>query len=234
MLYYVIIILLSVVRYVIVMTELDDIKEQSLNNYRLAVKEIIKNNTTSLLEDDIMSLIRKPPLDSMDVIKNKFLTLAKREDVVLNTQYLDKMLEDYREKISKDFSFIKECRINDLSKDVMVFVPKKQFDTMKITKKQLNLVNKKINSILKEKIVEIVNIFIIDNIKDVFGDNVDDLKYSKINKELIKYFKSVYPKEILENINLKLLVKDTTLINGVREQSERYIFTETNSRINDL
>ena len=216
------------------MTELDDIKKQSLNNYRLAVKEIIKNNTISLLEDDIMSLIKKPPLDSMDVIKNKFLTVAKRENVVLNTVYLDKMLEDYRDKISKDFLFIKECRIGDLSKDVMDFVPKKQFDTMKITKKQLTLINKKINSILKEKIVDVVNIFIIDNIKDVFSSEIDDVKYQKIYKELVRYFKSNYPKELLENINLKLLVKDTTLINGVREQSERYIFTETNSRINDL
>lgn len=216
------------------MTELDDIKEQSLNNYRLAVKEIIKNNTTSLLEDDIMSLIKKPPLDSMDVIKNKFLTVAKRENIVLNTIYLDKVIEEYREKIGKDLLFIKKCRIDNLSKDVMNFVPKKQFDTMRITKKQLTDINKKINSILKEKIIDVVNIFIIDNIKDVFGDNIDDLKYQKINKELEKYFKSVYPKQLLENINLKLLVKDTTLINGVREQSERYIFTETNSRINDL
>ena len=33
---------------------------------------------------------------------------------------------------------------------------------------------------------------------------------------------------------MKILVKDTTLINGVKEQGERYIFTKTNSRIKDL
>ena len=34
-----------------------------------------------------------------------------------------------------------------------------------------------------------------------------------------------------ENIDIKILVKDTTLINGVKEQSERYLFTLENSRL---
>ena len=40
-----------------------------------------------------------------------------------------------------------------------------------------------------------------------------------------------YPKQILENIELKILVKDTTLINGIKEQGERYLFTNNNSYI---
>jgi hypothetical protein len=34
-------------------------------------------------------------------------------------------------------------------------------------------------------------------------------------------------------VDIKILVKDTTLINGVKEQSERYIFTLENSRLYD-
>ena len=50
----------------------------------------------------------------------------------------------------------------------------------------------------------------------------------------LKYFRITYQKQFMENINLKILVKDTTLINGVKEQGERYIFTKMNSRINNL
>ena len=40
---------------------------------------------------------------------------------------------------------------------------------------------------------------------------------------------------MLENIDIKILVKDTTLINGAKEQAERYLFTLNNSRLlNDL
>ncbi len=215
------------------MSELDEIKEQSLNNYKLAVQEIINNNTLSLLEDDIMSLLKKPPLDSMDIIKNKFLLVAKRENIILNTVNLDKKLEIYRERINKDIIFIKNIRIDMLSKTVSNFNPKKEFDTIKITKKDLSSVNKKINSQLKEKIKININRFIIDEIINIYN-GINNIQYNKIYNELSKYFRTVYQKQLVENINIKILVKDTTLINGVKEQGERYIFTKTNSRINDL
>ena len=48
-----------------------EILEQHITSYKNAIIEIIKNNTNSLVDDDIMSLIRKPPLDSMDLIQSK-------------------------------------------------------------------------------------------------------------------------------------------------------------------
>ena len=68
-------------------------KEQHFNNYKLAILETIKNNTNVLIDEDMMSLIKKPPLDSMDVIKTKFLDLAKKNKIVLNTEKLDKMMD---------------------------------------------------------------------------------------------------------------------------------------------
>ena len=38
-------------------------------------------------------------------------------------------------------------------------------------------------------------------------------------------------RQLFENIDIKILIKDTTLINIVKEQTERYLFTLNNSRI---
>ena len=47
--------------------------------------------------------------------------------------------------------------------------------------------------------------------------------------EFTKYIKKKYFKQLLESIELKVLVKDTTLFNGIREQSERYLFVNSKS-----
>ena len=59
-----------------------DIRNQHIVNYKNTIIEVIKNNTNSLVDDDIMSLIRKPPLDSMDLIQSKFLSMAKKNKIV--------------------------------------------------------------------------------------------------------------------------------------------------------
>ena len=73
--------------------EKEKIKLQHIESYKKAIIETIKNNTNSLIDDDIMSLIKKPPLDSMDQIKSKFLDLAKknnvRQEIVTNAILLD-------------------------------------------------------------------------------------------------------------------------------------------------
>ena len=43
--------------------------------------------------------------------------------------------------------------------------------------------------------------------------------------------KKKYFKQLLESIELKVLVKDTTLFNGIKEQSERYLFVNRKSYI---
>ena len=62
-------------------------------NYLQAVKELIENNTTALIQDDIMPLFNKPPLDSMDLIRSKFLSLAKEQKIVIDSQKPCKRLE---------------------------------------------------------------------------------------------------------------------------------------------
>ena len=95
-----------------------DIKDQHIVNYKNTIIEVIKNNTNSLVDDDIMSLIRKPPLDSMDLIQSKFLSMAKKNKIVLNSEELNEKIDKYRKDILKLSKELKEIRINELSDKV--------------------------------------------------------------------------------------------------------------------
>ena len=60
-----------------------EFKKQHIETYKNAVRENILNNTNVLVDEDIMSLLKKPPLDSMDFIKSKFLDLAKKMGAII-------------------------------------------------------------------------------------------------------------------------------------------------------
>ena len=62
---------------------IEELKKNHIKNYKNALIENVKNNTNVLVDEDIMSLLKKPPLDSMDVIKSKFLDLAKKNKIIL-------------------------------------------------------------------------------------------------------------------------------------------------------
>lgn len=216
------------------MTELDILKEQHVKNYKNAVLEIIKNNTNSLVDDDIMSLINKPPLDSMDVLKGKCLSIAKGANIVVNTDDMNRIIDFYRQEIQKEIGFMKKIRIYELSKNVNNFQEQDHYEVIRITKKQLSEINKKINSQLKKMLEKQIEKLLIDQIDAIFVGDLSEGQIKEISRELTKFFKTNYKKQLIENINLKILVKDTTLISGVKEQGERYIFTKTNSRIHQI
>ena len=44
----------------------EELERQHLETYKFAVLELISNNTKILLTEDITSLLKQPPLDSMD------------------------------------------------------------------------------------------------------------------------------------------------------------------------
>lgn len=216
------------------MSEFDMIREQHLNNYKNAVLEIIKNNTNSLIDDDIMLLIKEPPLDSMDIIKSKFLSVAKNKKIVVKTDEMNKIVEAYRESIKVELTFFRQLRIEELSKSISSFRGEKDYEVIKITKKQLSDLNKKVNTRLKKTLGDFIEKLLISKLDQIFISESHDDKTKEVCRELSKYFKSNYKKQLIENINFKILVKDTTLINGVKEQGERYIFTKNHSRINQI
>ena len=207
------------------------LKEQHIESYKNAILENIKNNTNVLVDEDIMSLTRKPPLDSMDLIKSKFLDLAKKNKIILNIEQLDIILDAYRIKNEKYFEKIKEIRIDELSNKVKSLEILKDSEVIKINKKDFISVNKEIKKLIKNQLKESFENEVLKKMENIFINDTNEDIRSKIVSEVSKYVKGSYQKQLLDNIDFKILVKDTTLINGTKEQSERYLFTLNNSRL---
>ncbi len=208
----------------------NDLLKQHEENYRKAVIENIKNNTDVLVDQDIVSLLKKPPLDSMDLIRTKFLDLAKKNKIVLNTEELSLLLDNYRKYLLDCCSDIKNIRILELSSKI----EKEKItdkDIIKINKTDFNNINKKIKSLLKKKLLDGYNNCILKDVDSIFMESVDDSLKTKIIDDITKYIKGSYQRQLLENCDIKIMVKDTTLINGTKEQGERYLFTLNNSRL---
>ena len=210
---------------------LEDLKKQHIDNYKQAIIEIIHNNTDVLVDEDIMSLLRKPPLDSMDLIKSKYLDLAKKNKVILDIVKLDDLLFGYRELIIRRCEKIKELRVSYLENVVTQIQFSKNTDVIKFNKKDFNEINKKLKKYIKEQLQDAIECMIIKKVDEVFSSEVDSVIRKKISDELIKFVKGSYQKQLLENIDFKILVKDTILVNSTKEHGERYLFTLSNSRL---
>ena len=210
---------------------LDELKKQHLENYKKAIIELIKNNTKVLYEDDINSLIKKPPLDSMDIIKTTFLDLAKKNGIVLNTDNLTAIIDDYREQLVNFNNDLKQERINYLVGIVSKYELVNDLDVIKFNKKDFVEINKLLKKKTKTEYANIINKKIVNNVNNVFTNEVPENIRNKVISDLEKFLMVKYHKQLLESIDFKVLVKDTTLINLIREQGERYIFTKKNSYI---
>lgn len=207
----------------------EDFKKKHFENYQNAVIEILKNNTTSLFDDDILSLLKKPPLDSMDIIKCKFLDIAKRHKIIIQSESLDNMLESYRLDIISFLPSWEKIRIDDLMKIVTSFSPKKESDVIKFNKKDFIPLNRKLKKDMKMKVKEVIDKNIVNNVNQLFTEDLNEKTITTVSTEMIKFVQNTYVKQLLEGIDFKIIVKDTTLMNGVREQGERYLFTKMNS-----
>lgn len=215
------------------MTEetIENFRKKHFENYKNAVLETLKNNTTALFMDDILSLLQKPPLDSMDIIKCKFLDLAKKYNTIIQSETLNRLLEEYRNDIISYISEWEAIRIKELKAIIEKFVPKKETDVIKFNKKDFTPLNRKLKKKMKADIMVILNKKIVNNVNSLFTDDLDEKIEKNLSTEMIKFIQTTYIKQLLENIDFKIIVKDTTLINGVREQGERFIFTKMNSHL---
>ena len=121
-----------------------EFKKQHIETYKNAVRENILNNTNVLVDEDIMSLLKKPPLDSMDFIKCKFLDLAKKNKIVLNTEELSKILDNYRKYLLKSLSEIKKLRVDSLTEIIGKVDFSKDSDVIIVKRGDFNNINKEI------------------------------------------------------------------------------------------
>lgn len=215
--------------------ELKKFREQHKQSYKNALLDNIRNNTDVLVDQDITSLLKKPPLDSMDLIKSKFLDLAKKNKIVLNTEELTNMIDEYHNFMLTCCVEIKDIRFKELSSKVKKAELKKDNDTIKLLKKDFNNINKEIRKIIKDKLAKGYNDYIMKNIDSLFSSDVNDGIKKKVIDSISTYVNGSYQRQLLDSFDMKILVKDTTLINSVNEQCSRYIFTLNNSRLlNDI
>ena len=206
------------------------IRNQHLDSYRNAVLEIISNNT-SVLMDDISSLFLKPPLDSMDSILNKFLSEAKRNGLVLDTDGLSNLLDQYRNSMRECFPKIESLRVNTLSSKIKHFDFIEDSDVFILYKKDFTSLDRDIKKILKEQLEFSFENVLLKNISIIFQESVSEEIQNKLIEDFTKFMKKNYQKQIMESFDIKVFVKDTTLMNSIKEQSEHYLFTINNSRL---
>ena len=181
------------------------------------------------MEDDLLPLFKKPPLETMDNIKQKMLSLGKHYHVIINTEQLDKSLEIYRNSMQKKIRSLKKYREDYLIKDIRQKAKDTKDGTFKILKKDLASLDRNLKKEIKVEIESDMQ-KLIDNIPNFFQTNeIAD----KLQKDATKYFKTTYPRNLMETVDMKVIVKNTILINGVNEQTEHFIFAKQNSHLFD-
>lgn len=215
------------------MIGVEELERQHLETYKNAILELIRNNTEILITEDIISLLRQPPLDSMDSVKTRLFNLSKRLGIVLDKEVVDSLLNEYRVQLIEKFSNIGEDRVHRLSKLVEDFFPKKESDMIKIPKKEFSSINSKIKKTSKEKIKS-ANQLLLSGLPKLFKEDIDNECRIKVIDDMRKYLLGNYSKDLIENIELKIVIKDTTLMNSILEQGERYLFTKSNSHLFDI
>lgn len=207
----------------------EELLEQHLSIYLNSIEELIKNNSYSLVEDDLLPLFKKPPLETMDTIKQKMLSLGKHYHVIINTEQLDRALEEYRNSMQKKIKSLKKYREDYLIKDIRQKSKDTKDGTFKILKKDLTYLDKNLKKEIKNEIENDMQ-KLMDNIPNFF--QIEEME-DKLKKDATKYFKITYPRNLMETIDMKVIVKNTILINGVNEQTERFIFAKENSHLFD-
>ena len=211
--------------------EIAKFREQHEKNYRSALIEITRNNTDVLVNQDITSLLQKPPLDSMDLLKSKVLDLSKRNKIVIDMEKFDKLLNTYRKNVLKCCDEIRSIRNEELEKKIKKEVLSKNTDTIKFNKKDFVAINKRIKKLIKDSVNDGFDQYILKSISTIFIQDTDSTIIEKFISEYTKFGNGNYQKQLLENFDIKILVKDTTLINSVKEQGERYLFTLNHSKL---
>ena len=211
--------------------DLDYLKKQHIKNYKNMALQMILNNNNSLFDEDITSLIKKPPLDSMDLIKSKLISISKKEKIILNTDEYNKRIDNYREDMIKICNKNKEIRLKYYNDIVNSFnFNNNNKDVIKILKKDTNDLNKEIRRSFKEGIIKSINNNFDKDFNSLFND-IDNKNMDDVYKKVFKYLNCTYVKQLLENIDIKILVKDTILINSFKEEGEKYLYTLNNSRL---
>ena len=206
----------------------EDILKQHKQILMTAGLELATNNTNSLIEDDIINGVIEVPLEAMDTVKQRVLNIAKNNSLVLDSDKFNEVLISYKEELKKEFRNIFKKRIKLIEDNYSKFDDDKPMDLVKNLKKELVKFNKEAKKEEKQVLTSLVKEKIISNLDLIVKDDNTTFK-----KDATKFLQTTYVKQIIETIDMKILVKDTILLNSLKEQIERFVFTMENSHLFD-
>lgn len=206
----------------------EDILKQHKQILMTAGLELATNNTNSLIEDDIINGVIEVPLEAMDTVKQRVLNIAKHNNLILNSDKFNEVLISYKEELKKEFRNTFKKRIKLIEDNYSKFDDDKPMDLVKNLKKELVKFNKEAKKEEKQIITSLVKEKIISNLDLIVKDDNTTFK-----KDATKFLQTTYVKQILETVDMKILVKDTILLNSLKEQIERFVFTMENSHLFD-
>ena len=206
----------------------EDILKQHKQILMTAGLELATNNTNSLIEDDIINGVIEVPLEAMDTVKQRVLNIAKHNNLILNSDKFNEVLISYKDELKKQFRNIFNKRIKLIEDNYSKFDDDKPMDLVKNLKKELVKFNKEAKKEEKQILTSLVKEKIISNLDLIVKDDNTTFK-----KDATKFLQTTYVKQILETVDMKILVKDTILLNSLKEQIERFVFTMENSHLFD-
>lgn len=206
----------------------EDILKQHKQILMTAGLELATNNTNSLIEDDIINGVIEVPLEAMDTVKQRVLNIAKNNSLVLDSDKFNEVLISYKEELKRKFRNIFKKRIKLIEDNYSKFDDDKPMDLVKNLKKELVKFNKEAKKEEKQVITSIVKEKLVSNLDLIVKDDNTTFK-----KDATKFLQTTYVKQILETVDMKILVKDTILLNSLKEQIERFVFTMKNSHLFD-
>ena len=206
----------------------EDILKQHKQILMTAGLELATNNTNSLIEDDIINGVIEVPLEAMDTVKQRVLNIAKHNNLILNSDKFNEVLISYKEELKKEFRNIFKKRIKLIEDNYSKFDDDKPMDLVKNLKKELVKFNKEVKKEEKQVLTSLVKEKLVSNLDLIVKDDNTTFK-----KDATKFLQTTYVKQILETVDMKILVKDTILLNSLKEQIERFVFTMENSHLFD-
>lgn len=206
----------------------EDILKQHKEILMTAGVELATNNTNSLIEDDIINGVIEVPLEAMDTLKQRVLNIAKHNNLILNSDKFSEVLTNYKSDLKKEFRNIFKRRIDIIKDNYAKFDDDKPLDLVKNLKKELVKFNKDAKKEEKQVLTGLVKENFVSNLDLIVNDS-----NANFRKDTMKFLQTTYIKQILEIIDMKILVKDTILLNSLKEQIERFVFTKENSHLFD-
>ena len=206
----------------------EDILKQHKEILMTAGLELATNNTNSLIEDDIINGVIEVPLEAMDTLKQRVLNIAKYNNLILNSDKFSEVLTNYKNDLKKELRNIFKRRIDIIKENYSKMDDDKPLELVKNLKKDLVKFNKDAKKEEKQVLTVLVKENLVSNLDLIVKDSNSTFK-----KDATKFLQTIYVKQILETIDMKILVKDTILLNSLKEQIERFVFTKENSHLFD-